>query len=241
MVCSGVVVDVDDNVALLSTLRQCIKWTFAENWRQKLQNLMFSTAIIQCISIFHFKWNKIFVISSAVFTSLRLFMELRNVLFSAFFLNVAIPRLIVYLHTHRTFIWFLQHLKLSFVNFVIFRGDFCIEWPVWLMNERHRKKEKRSQARIECPMRWVHTHTNIESHNMKTIEQQMQNIQQLIPHKLSSFVAWRVRTMRQRDSPTRQKFCIVYKRWTLSISVRTCNKMRWMRTEITATAAMAGK
>lgn len=131
--------------------------------------------------------------------------------FSAFFSNVAILHLLVSC-TCITFIWFVQHLKSSLVNLFI---------------SRERKAVWESQDRIACAIR---THTNTEAHNIKTIEQRMQNIQQLIPYKLSSVVACKVRvwTNTQRDASTRQNFCIVYKRWTFTIHMRqnTTNKYR---------------
>lgn len=75
-------------------------------------------------------------------------------------------------------------------------------------DEKESGKGVRKHARAACSMFNLHTHTNIESHNMKTIEQQMRNIQQLIPYKLSCWLMrekWRVR---QRDKPTRQKFVL---------------------------------
>lgn len=133
-------------------------------------------------------------ISPRVFTSLRLFMELRNVLSFRHSFWMLQFFICLFTCTRIAFIWFLQHLKSSLVNFRHFGGE-RIEWAVWMMRHWNTPSEREkwwgSQARIVCPMRSVHVHThpNIESHNMKTIEQQMQNIQQLIPHKLSSVAA----------------------------------------------------
>lgn len=87
------------------------------------QNLMFSTAIFQCISIFHFKWNKNFPVKSiGIYISLTLYFTLKcSVWHSLWMLQF------IY--------YYVQHLK-SLVNFVILGR--VIDWTVWLMKKAKR-------------------------------------------------------------------------------------------------------
>lgn len=132
---------------------------------------MFSTAIIQCISIFHFKWNKFFTISPSVFTSLSFFMELRNETYSlAFFLNVAILHLLVCCrrlkkkHIRIEFIQCLQYLKSYLVNFVLSRGSLNGLFGWWEEQiGRDRKWRRRLKYQVQYYVIYKHQITRHEN------------------------------------------------------------------------------